>query len=195
MIHALMIHVHGYLIHSDKVHGGVIGGRGPRGRLLLDSMIHRAVVHCRVIFGRLLHDRMIHALMIHDAVIHAPHAHVLHRQGWARAPWGYRCTHAFLCCQRGGGVTRAVVGLAHDGESLIGVGLHDHVEGLRRSNLKFVGGDRFDIHTVSGHHCHRQAGDAHIENTHGRGINKSQPYFFTWLKQGCPIFLRTVAVD
>jgi hypothetical protein len=72
--------------------------------------------------------------------------------------------------------------------------LYEHIEGFRCADLELIGFHWLDIEAVGLHDGHREAGNSHIEQTHGSGVDEAQAQAFAWPEQPGPVFVRAVTI-
>ena len=72
--------------------------------------------------------------------------------------------------------------------------LDQHVVGLRDTDAELVHADRLNVASVGGHHGHVEAGDAHVEQGHRRGVDDAQAHALAALEQPQPAVGRRDAV-
>ena len=109
-------------------------------------------------------------------MVHRTHPHIRHGAQRPIVHRRNRRNHAYPRRERAADETAAILHLGKNGESSVRIGRHDRVVGLGRANTEFIDRHGLDFVAIGLDNGHRQAGNAHIENTHRRSINEPQPH-------------------
>jgi len=73
-------------------------------------------------------------------------------------------------------VSGAIQRLREDGVGAVVAGLDNHIVGFRHAEPQFLNLHRLHKLAVGGNHLQRKAGNAQIEEGHGRGVDEAQPH-------------------
>ncbi len=122
-------------------------------------------------------------------------AHRRHTALGNLALWWYGRHRAFPSGQRATRITAAIHRFSEDCVCLILFWFDNHVIGFGHANAEFIGFNRLHRLSIGFNDTHRQTRYAHIENAHGRGVNKAQLDPFARLEQPRPVIRRAVPVD
>ena len=153
---------------------GTARGRGRHG------MAHFRVIHVRI------HAR-------HGPVAAAmPHVGRPEQARWPQHRQG--AGHALTRGERGAGGAAPVERLCLDRVGAVLARLDDHVVGLADTDAELVDLDRLHVLAVGLHDPQLQAGNAGIEDRHGRAVDEAQPYLLAGLEERGPVVGRAAAV-
>ena len=133
--------------------------------------------------------------MIHGHARHIAHAHIGHAAQRTWVERRHRALHAGARRECAARETAAIDRLGEDGESAIGVGLHNHVVGLGRADAEFIDGDRLDIVAVGLDDGELQPRDTHIEDAHRGAVDETKAHALAGTEQRRPIAGGRLAVD
>ena len=162
-------------------------------------MIHLRAIHCSLHVGATTTFRAFHAGTA--GAFHAPHAghaamtHVGHGQQRTNIQRRHRRLQSGTRRQRGARITAAIHGLGEDRVGLFFLRRDQYIESLGHADAEFV--DRYRMHrlAVGADHGQFQTRDAHVEESHRRAVDETQPHFLATLEQAGPVAVRRDAVD